>query len=647
MKASGENQLFGRRMAGAYLFVMCAFFAIGMRLWFLQGMKGSYFRDLSENNRTRTVRTLPPRGNILDREGRILVKNRAAFDIALMLEDVPNIDQTLATLGEIIKTDPEELKKQLKDGKARAPFQPKVVLHDASRELLAKVKANTYRLPGVIVQTVPTRMYPHQKLAAQVLGYTREISRAQLSTEWGSRFKQGDIVGQSGLEKTLEPHLHGKSGFVQVEVDAMGNRKRELGIVSDVAGNDITLTIDLDLQLAAEQALEGKQGSVVAIDTRTGEVLALVSAPSFDANVFSGPMLLEDWNAISANPDKPLTNRALSHRYPPGSTFKLIAGLAGLADGVINANTPNSCPGYFYFGKRRYRCHKRTGHGTVSLKQAVAGSCNAYFYQLGQRLGIERLEYYGKLFGLGAATGLEIGGEEKGILPSPEWKLKHHGERWYPGDTIPVSIGQGYLSVTPIQMAVATAAIANDGTVFKPYLVKEAVDPVTGELVKTQPTVINRIEVDKKHFQTIREAAAEVVNGEHGTGKKAKIDPVLAGGKTGTAQVSSLGTQHLGTKFQDHAWFVSFAPADAPTIAMAIVVEHAGGGGANAAPISRNVMKVYFEKQGIDIEETEEEKKLLELAAELQALPQQDEIVGAGEEPTAEQADIAPATENQ
>ena len=576
---------------------------LGVRLWYLQCVYGAYYRDQSENNRTRTVRTAPPRGMVFDREDRVLVRNRPAFDIALMLEDTPNIDDSLRKIAELTNRDFDQLKKQFVSRPRGRHFEPQVVLADVTREELARVKVNSYRLPGVIVRAVPTREYPQGSLSAQLLGYAREVSRTQLEALQAAGredLKSGDVIGQSGIEKQLDQTLKGSAGYVQVEVDARGNRRGELGIVDDIPGNDIITTIDKDLQDIAEKDLAGRRGAVVALDPNNGEVLALASSPAVDANLFSGKMTADDWEQILSDRNKPLSNRAIGSRYPPGSTFKLFMAAAGLAAHKVNTHTEINCPGYYMLGRHAYKCHKHSGHGATSLAKAITVSCNVFFYTLGQELNIDLIDKYAGMFGFGRQTGIELPGEDTGVLPSPEWKQKlmPKNSKWYPGDTIPVSIGQGYLTVTPLQMARAIAALAT-GVLRRPTIIHKIINSQTGEATSPPLEPGERLEIDPQALQTIRQFAINVVNDKAGTGKKAAIPGIVVAGKTGTAQAAALGKESLGELFKDHAWFIAFAPAEDPQIALAIVVENSGHGGEFSAPIAKDVMTVFFRKKGM------------------------------------------------
>lgn len=601
-----EHPHFGQRLRLIYLIISICFFLLFARLWFLQALRGSHFRHLSENNRTRNIQTLAPRGSVYDREGRVIVGNRPAFQVAIIQEDTPDLEQSLKDISQITGRDIESLRAQLARERDKRHFVPKVVISDATREELARVKVNSYRLPGVIVDVAPTRLYPFKTLGAQALGYAREANEQQLTQlqqQRGQLYRRGDLVGQAGLEKFWEPTLRGKNGFKQVEVDAHGQRKGELGIVDPLPGSDLQLTIDLDMQRAAEAGLAGQRGAVVALDAKTGEVLALASGPSFDANMFATAIAPSDWVDLIQDRDRPLKNRALSDSFPPGSTIKLFLSVAALAEKKISPEKEVFCPGYFEFAGRKYHCHEHNGHGWVNMERAIIGSCNTYFFQLGQQLGVENISKYAKLFGLGEVSGIRLPGEVKGVVPSEEWKMKLHGERWYPGDTLPISVGQGYLTVTPMQMAVAVAALANGGTVFKPLLVKAIRDPNSGSEKTFDPQIVRQLGVDQAILNRVKRAAAGVVSDEKGTGHKAALPGITVGGKTGTAQTSSLARSSGRGRLKDHAWFISFAPVEDPQIAMAVLVENGGFGGVAAAPISKDVMEIYFRKKGMLKEE--------------------------------------------
>lgn len=611
MVASLEKSHYASRLLIAQFLACACLLILIVRLWFLQVVYGSYYRDRSENNRVRYIRTEAPRGMIFDRYGRILVRNRSAFNVALILEDTPDIATTVKRLAEITGRDKEKLLSQFKSSKERVPFEPKIVIYDISREELAKVKVNQDQLPGVIVAEAPFRIYPNKNLASQVFGYTRELNKFQLEDLKDKGYVSGDLIGQAGLEKEYEQYLRGDAGYIQVEVDARGNRRQELGIKDAQSGSDLELSIDLDLQAAAETALSAYRGAVVALVPDTGEVLVLASSPSFDANMFSGQVSASDWELLAKDKNTPLSNRAISAAYPPGSTSKILWSIAALAEDKINSKQELSCSGTINIANHTYHCHKKGGHGAVNMEKAIMVSCNSYYYQIGQRLGIDLMSKYLNLFGFGKPTGIDLSGEIPATAPSVEWKKRTYHQPWFAGDTVPVSIGQGYFVATPIQMAQLAAALANGGKVYRPKLAKKIIDSKTGQTKELRPELVTDIFRDrnpeqvKTWFEEIKSYAVEVVNNPRGTGRKAKLEGIIVGGKTGTAQVTALGGEGRGEKFKDHAWFISFAPAERPTIAMSVIIENSGHGGQFAAPIARTVLETYFRKLGM-LEEQEE-----------------------------------------
>lgn len=604
-----QHPFFGWRLAGFGLFAFLALCSIAFRLWYLQWLHGGYYRDMSENNRTRRIRTVAPRGEIFDRDGKLLVGSRPAYDIGLILEDVPDLNTTIERLSRILGRDKSVLQSKLSDEKrTKRAFEPKLIAQDVSREELARLKVNSYQLPGMLVSVSPARYYPQDSLGAALFGYSREINKEQLDRLSGDGYLGGDLIGQAGIEKSWEKYLRGVNGYEVIEVDAMGVRRGGIGEIQATQGRALHLTIDLDLQHAAERALAGRKGAVAAVNPQTGEVLALVSSPLLNANIFSGVMDRNVWSSIIKDPNKPLKNRAITETYPPGSTFKLLSAVAGLSEGKINADTAFSCPGYYMFAGRPFQCHKKGGHGRTSLHDAIMLSCNVYFYHLGQMLGIEGLTKIGREFGFGEKTGINLPGESAGVLPSIEWKRRQFGERWWPGETISVAIGQGYWAVSPLQMAMAIAALTNGGILYEPNLVSKIVSRTNGEVIEYTPRIKHRLTVKQEALTAVKNLAVDVVNAQRGTGKRAKLPGILVGGKTGTAQVKALGK--AGSQdTNDHAWFVAFAPQENPSIAMAVVVENAGKGGQFAAPVAREVLAVHFRKLGFEIPDVEDPSK--------------------------------------
>ncbi|RMD86941.1 MAG: penicillin-binding protein 2 [Candidatus Dadabacteria bacterium] len=581
--------------------VLAAFSILVIRLWYLQIFKGDYFRNLSENNRMRTVYIEAPRGIIYDRTGARLAANRPSFNVELVTEDCPDEKSTIRRLEKILGMEEGFISRQNHDlNKRRKPFEPKILLRDVSRNTVAKILSRRFLLPGIIVSSVPTRQYIHGKLAAHLLGYIREISRVQLSKPAYKEYRAGDFVGQSGVEGRYEKILRGVRGLQRIEVNAVGARISEFEFEPERMGNDIYLTIDHRLQKAAEEALAGKKGAVVALEPFTGEVLTMASAPSFNPNLFTAQISPNQWKKLTDKSQLRLTNRAIQGAYPPGSVFKLVMAAAALMEGVVKPNEKIHCGGYISFADRRYHCHKRSGHGDIDLYSAIVQSCDVYFYNLGQRLGIDRINQYARDFGLGSLTGIDLAGEVRGLVPSPQWKRHAFKEKerqiWYPGETLSVSIGQGALTVTPLQVAVAVSALVNGGWVMKPFVVKKIVSSDKEEIDVFKPIRIRKVHVSEGVLEIINKAMIGVVNDAKGTGHRAQLEgfSVVVGGKTGTAQVVSLDNHGKEQHLNDHAWFAGFAPVEKPEIVVVALIENGGHGGVAAAPVVKKVMEAFF-----------------------------------------------------
>ena len=583
------------------------FFVILLRLWYLQILRGDYFREQSENNRIRTVYVPPQRGLIVDRNGKVLVKNRPSFDIDFISEDSPDPITTIQTLAQITAQDPDLLLSRLGEQRKRRRFEPKLLLRDVSRDVVAKISARHYELPGVLVTVNPARQYVYGDLAAHVLGYLREISKSQLeSPGYSSYYRSGDFVGQFGIESKWERYLQGSRGMQQVIVNAAGTRIGELHFEPEHPGNTVALTLDFDAQRAADEGLKDARGAIVAMDPRTGKILAMASSPRFDPNLFTGELDSAAWADLVTGREKKMSNRAAQGGYPPGSVFKIFMAVAALAEGVVTPQYQVFCPGYFTFGSRTFRCHKKSGHGWVNLHSALVQSCDVYFYTVGNLLGIDRIHDYATRFGLGKATGLELVQEHPGVIPSTEWKRRYfkrlEDQKWYPGETLSVSIGQGAVVTTPLQIARALSAVVNSGKVMKPYLVRE-IRSADGQMRDQdfEPEVDATVDVDPWILKAVRSGLAGVVNEPTGTGHAAQLEPgfeIKVGGKTGTAQVVSLGAGQ-GDNHNDHAWFAGFAPLENPEIVVVALIENGGHGGAAAAPRVRKVMEAYFNSERI------------------------------------------------
>jgi len=578
-----------------FIITVTIFFLI-FRLWNLQILDGNNLRSLSENNRLRLIRTPPLRGVIYDRRGQLVVDNRPAYDVVLVPEDTPDMQKTVDELSKYL-TAGENFSGKIATRDLRRPAYEGVVLaKDVSWPAITAVETHQIDIPGVSIEVSTRRYYPANGFAAHILGYVGEVSPRELAQLSG--YRMGDLIGKFGIEKKWESVLKGKGGGQQIEVDATGKRLRVLGAVEATAGQSLVLTIDAELQLKAEALLEGREGSIVALDVQNGDVLAMASRPVFDPNLFARGITVDEWRSLTKDPLHPLSNRAIQGQYPPGSTFKVVMAAAALQKGVISPSTRFHCSGGLPFGRRVFRCWKKRGHGSVDLRQAIAQSCDVYFYQVGQRLGINAIAEYARRFGMGAPLGIALDHEAGGIIPDVAWKKQRLGAPWFPGETLSVVIGQGYVTATPLQMAMVATAIANGGTVYRPHVVKRILGDDGEPIKEYEPEVIKHAGIDPRILEVVREGMRDVVNARSGTGKKAQLPDVIVAGKTGTSQVIS-GTKGKGTalprQYRDHAWFIAFAPAEAPEIAVACLLEHAGeGGGAAAAPVVREVLATYF-----------------------------------------------------
>ncbi len=569
------------------------------RVWFLQVIKGSYYKEQSESNRIRVVYLQPPRGLIFDRRGELLANNVPSFNLYLVLEDVQDLKLLTERLMSLIEIDPAELDRRIRSRRQKVPYVPIKIKEGMSLKEVALIESHRLDLAGVQMEAEPQRNYIYGPLAAHLLGYVGEVSPSQLQEPENQGLFSGTTVGQNGVEKTYDPYIRGGVGEKVIEVDAMGHEKKTLRITHAVPGNDVYLTIDYRLQRAAEQALGSEAGSIVALDVRNGEILALVSHPPFDPNLLSRTLSPATWEALIKDPRRPLTNRATQGQYPPGSTFKLVVTAAGLESREITPEQQVQCAGKMVFGNRTYSDWKKGGHGPMNMTSAIVQSCDVYFYELGRRLGIERMADYSSRFGLGRPTGIELTSEKSGVVPTPQWKIRTKREPWFPGETLSASIGQGFLTVTPLQLANLIATVAAFGDRYQPHLIKAIRDRATGRLYEFPPVEVEKVEVEKETFAFLRRALDGVVSEPNGTGRRAQSGLTRIGGKTGTAQVVGLKpgveTKSLPKHLQDHAWFIAFAPVESPRIAVVVLVENGGGGGETAAPLAKRVIEEYIQ----------------------------------------------------
>tara|TARA_B100000809_G_scaffold25352_1_gene22270 strand:+ start:304 stop:2163 length:1860 start_codon:yes stop_codon:yes gene_type:complete len=585
------------------ILVVVSFLCLWMRIWYLQILKWQYLTGLSENNRVRMVTLPASRGMIKDRNGETLVSIRPAFNLYLTPEDARNLDSSLDKLAQRISLDREKLKKKIAQTKS---FKEVLIKGDIPREEVAFVEENNMSLPGIRIRAEPLRNYVFNNLASHTLGYLGEISKASLERLKDPAYRQGDFVGKNGLENIYESLLRGKKGYKEVEVDVSGRELKTLRKLSPESGNNLILTLDVKIQeelekLMTETAEQNMNGSVVVMKVQTGEIIAITSKPSFDPNKFAAGISPKNWRDLVTDEWHPLQNRSIHGQYPPGSTYKIVTAIAGLGEGVIKPDTSIFCPGHFKLGRGRYRCWKKSGHGFMNLHDALVQSCDVYFYTIGHRLGIDTIAKYAKRFGLGRSTRLGLSREKKGLVPTTQWKLLNKKEPWQLGETISASIGQGFNLVTPIQQVIMMAAVANRGILLKPYLVKRIEGPEGQLRQEFFPEIIGQIGVDPDHLEQVRMALRDVVNGARGTGKKSRLKNIIVSGKTGTAQVVRMKSNEelekgeaIPVKYRDHAWFVAFAPYEKPVLAVAIIVEHGGHGGATAGPIAGKIFKKYF-----------------------------------------------------
>ena len=586
-----------RRILLLSFVVGAIFFFLLLRLWHLQILSADAYRSRSENNRLRFVPVAASRGAIMDRNGKMLVSNRPSFSLAVVPQEVKDKEALLDQLAALLTLDRSEMAERWEKNKGRAKYYPIVLASNISRDQVEIVEENRLRLPGVEIEMKPVREYYSGVLAAHLLGYIGEVAEDELDDKGYEDYNPGDYIGKNGIERSWEQELHGSDGGRQFEVDARGRVLRVVSETYPVVGNSVVLTIDLNVQQQAERAFGDQAGAAVAMDVNTGEILAFVSNPGFDPALFSGKLPADKWQEYLEDKRHPLENKALTGQYPPGSTFKIITALAGLEDGKINESTSVNCSGSYDLGTSTFKCWNKRGHGTTSLKKSLRESCDVYYYQLGEQLGVDRIAATAKKFMLGAPLGIGMNYEKPGMIPTAEWKQKRFGKRWYHGETLPVAIGQGYVLMTPIQMASMIATVANEGTIYRPFLVKRIVD-TDGKLLKEfKPEKIGSTGISADKFRLIKQGLFSVVNDAGGTGSAARLGDIKVAGKTGTSQVVKLRSSKQGTPYQyrDHALFVAFAPYDKPEIAVAVVVEHGEHGGSAAAPIAGRIMRAWFD----------------------------------------------------
>jgi penicillin-binding protein 2 len=595
LKPESDKQLIRQRLNYLYIPIGLIFLVLAGRLWQLQIIQGSDYAARAERNRIRTIQVVAPRGTILDRNGSPLVENRPSYNILLYRESIGNQKASVNFITDTLKISSEELESRLRRNKSSGLYQPIVLKEDVGISDISIVETHRSDHPEVQLGPEPRRLYRYGRLAAHVLGYMGEVSEEELEKNTFPGASTGAMVGKSGVERSYNANLVGTDGARQVLVDSVGREVGILGETESMIGGELRLTLDLKLQTVAEEQLSGKVGAIVAMDPRNGEILAMASGPTFNPNNFSARISAEDWNALIDDPDNPMQNRAIQNSYSPGSIFKLIMADAGLEEGILQDSTRVLCTGSTVYYNRVFHCSAKSGHGTMDLETAIARSCNIFFYALGYRLGISKIAQHAHELGIGERTGIDLPGERTGLMPSPEWKEQVRKSKWYAGETISVSIGQGAVSVTPMQVLRAVSAIVTGGKLVTPHVVlhAEPSSPGSGDWPVVQ------LPLSDANARMIRQGMWQSVN-NWGTGHNAQIPGLDICGKTGTVQVLSKETREQRSvdksEFEDHSWFVGFANRDNPEISVVVFIEHGGTGGVAAAPLAREIFKAYYEK---------------------------------------------------
>lgn len=576
------------------------FLVVLLRLWFLQVLNGEYYAEVARGNRIRVIPQEAPRGIVYDRNGVILAFNRPAFNIQLIPEDTPDLVHTLRNLALVTNVPMETLLATSRKNRSAQKFRPTLLLEDIGRKTADLIDTYLEDLPGISVAVESKRLYPTAYLSSHVLGYVGQINESQLKVLPLRKLYSGRIVGQAGIEGILNDILIGNDGGRQVEVDNVGRELRILGQpVKPEPGADITLTIDLRLQRYIRTLMAGKSGAVVVGKPRTGEILSMNSFPDYDPNLFVGGIADQNWSNLTQGEKRPLINKTIQGLYPPGSTFKMVLAAAGLDQGIIDEETTFNCPGYYRLNREISYCWNRAGHGDISLEDALAESCNVFFYKLGLELGVDRISEYAAMFGLGSPTGVELESEKGGLLPSKAWKARVLKEKWYIGETIPIAIGQGYLNATPIQLLNYVNVIANRGMWVRPTLLKKIVtqDGFELEAYSKLPRATRMLPIGEEFFDNIRRGMVKAVHGR-GTARRARSRRFVTAGKTGTSQVIGRAAARRedgqeNERFKPHSLFVGFAPAHSPQVSVIVLVEHGGSGGVTAAPIAKKILEFY------------------------------------------------------
>jgi len=591
-----RGELSGRieiaRFAVGGIFAVLAF-----AYWYVQIARGDYYFELSENNRIRSVKLTAPRGYVLDRNGSVLVENEPAYSLQLYRREAKNLQASVDFAVRLLGLPADQVQARLARGRRYPEFVPIPIAENLTLEEVARVEARAPEHPEFAIAVSQRRLYKRGNSAAHVLGYLAEATPDQIRAS-SNGYRLGDWIGQKGIESSYEKLLGGTNGERRVIVDSHAREIKEESRLESRPGQNLFLTIDRELQELAEESFADKVGSAVALDPRTGEILALVSSPSYDPNWFTRRVTPEEWSSLLSNSNHPLQNRAIQNMYSPGSVFKIFLAYGALALGEVDPNARIFCPGHAVFYGRTFRCHRRGGHGWVDLRNAIKLSCDVYFYNLGRRLGVDRIAEIAHAFGFGEPTGLDLTHEKAGLVPSEEWARTKRGARWYPSETISVSIGQGPVLVTPLQVARAVSGLIEGGRLPTPHLFLASQDPRTGVRLRYDSPPRKSLPLDARRLALVKDGMWAVMNEPGGTAFGSRIPGLEAGGKTGTVQIAGrdavLRAGVDRSRIEDHAWFTAFAPMNDPKIVVVVFVEHGGHGGAVAAPIARRLLAKYF-----------------------------------------------------
>lgn len=577
-------KIFNRKVTIFFSVLIIFFILLFIRLFYLQIISYERLKTLSDNNRIRAVRIFANRGIILDRKGVIIVKNAPSYNLTILKEDIKNIDKTLQQLSNVVELNKESVLKKIKNS---YPYVPIVVKRGLNFKEVSYFMEHSQDFPGVKIELETSRHYEDGEAISHIIGYTGEVSLDEIE-RYGIYFP-GDIIGKTGIERYYEPVLRGKNGLKYVEVDSLGQAINSTNVKEPVSGNNIALTIDINMHKYAKELFAGKKGAAVILKIDGNEVITLFSAPTYNLSDFI-PFITEDkWKQLH-NDSKPLINRALESAYPPGSVFKVLMATAALNENIINPNTTFNCNGEFLYGNLTYRCWNKDGHGVVNLKKSIAESCDVYYYNVGLKLGIDNIVKYAKGLGLGRKTGIDLPTESAGNFPDKEWKKRLFKQPWYPGETIITSIGQGYMTVTPLQLAVMLSGIFNYGKVYKPKILDKII--TQNGVFNINKELVNDLHIPKNVVDTVLDSVIETVMGERGTAYRAKVDGIVVGGKTGTAQVvglkktENMNQDQIPEKYRDHSWFGGVFPADNPKYVIVVFVEHGGAGSSGATPLA-------------------------------------------------------------